>query len=165
MAGRIHGSRTQPGKILSLAEWLTQHREAAELDLLRYTGRQLDDIGGSLSWAAAGAVFANIQPDSACGRLLVPERAAWATREQTNDILANIYDILAQINANIVAIGTGKPAHTPDPYPRPGAKTRAASKPGDTVRHYGSGALPHDELVAWMEVKRAEARLKQSQSV
>lgn len=146
--------------------WLVQHREAAELDLLRNTGRQLDDIGSTLTWDAAGALFSNIMPDSACGRLLVPERAEWSTREQTNNILADIFDMLAQINSNIVAIGTGKPAQAPQPYPRPGASHKPVrNRKRDNTKHFGSGALPPDELRAWFEIKRAEAQLRQSPPV
>ena len=36
--------------------------------------------------------------------------AAWATPLKTNSILADIADELAQINANLVALGSHKPA-------------------------------------------------------
>lgn len=58
--------------------------------------------------------------------------------------------MLAQINANLVALGMREKAKQPKPYPRPWADTR-----GDE-NHYGEGALPSDELRAWFEQKRRE---------
>ena len=88
--------------------------------------------------------------DSAMGHELHPEYAPWATRAKTNAILADIFDVLSQINANLVAIGSHKPAKQPKPYPRPQQK-----KP-ENVRHFGSGALPANELREWFERKRKE---------
>lgn len=83
-------------------------------------------------------------------RELHPEESAWTTRVKTNAILADIFDMLAQINANLVALGSGRVAKTPKPYPRP-----VKRKP-DNERHFGRGALPPDELRAWFEKKRAK---------
>ena len=54
------------------------------------------------------------------------------------------------INANLVSLGNGRPARKPKPYPRPGKKSK------DEERHFGSGALPVDELHQWIEKKRDE---------
>lgn len=81
---------------------------------------------------------------------LQPEIATWSTRMKTNLILADIVDLLQQINANLVAHATGRPARAVKPYPRPGNRKK---DPEDTT-HIGSGALPPDELRAWMEEKR-----------
>lgn len=81
---------------------------------------------------------------------LNPDISAWASTLKTNAILADIIDMLATINANLMAIGSGKAAKRPKPYPRPG------KKPHDEERHFGSGALPPDELRAWFDKKRAE---------
>lgn len=75
---------------------------------------------------------------------------AWGTQLKTNLILADIWDMLAQINANLVAIGSGDPAKKVKPYPRP-----VPQKP-ENEQHYGRGALPADELHKWIEGKRAE---------
>ena len=80
-----------------------------------------------------------------------PEWAIWANRLKTNFILADIYDILAHINANLVAMGSGKPAKRVKPYPRPKQK-----KGNDNERHFGSKPLPVAELHKWIEKKRAE---------
>lgn len=81
---------------------------------------------------------------------LSPEMAAWSSRTKTNAILADIFDILAIMNANVMAIGSGKRPKRPKPYPRPGGS-------GDkSTKHFGSKGLPPDELQRWIEQKRAE---------
>ena len=69
---------------------------------------------------------------------------------KTNFLLADIFDMLATINSNLVASASGKPAQKPKKYPRPGRKKDKA----DNETHFGSGALPPDELERWMEEKR-----------
>lgn len=127
-----------------------EHREAVEYDLLVSTGYQLKDVGRSLSWGALESVLRQGGTETALMRELHPEIHAWSTRTKTNEILANIFDLLAQINANLVKIGGGR-ASRPKPYPRPVTK-----KEPDDARHFGSGALPVNELRAWMEEKRRE---------
>lgn len=92
----------------------------------------------------------NQHEESALIRELHPEESVWATRTKTNMILADIFDMLAQINANLVAMGSGKPAKQPKPYPRP------VKKKQENERHFGRGALPPDELRRWFEEKRAK---------
>ena len=76
-----------------------------------------------------------------------PKVAVWATQAKTNAILADIFDMLANINANLVAMGTGKRARKPKRYDRP-------LDTNNTKRLGGKGALPHDELVEWIEERR-----------
>ena len=76
--------------------------------------------------------------------------AEWSSTTKTNAILADIFDILSRINANLVAVGSGKPAKTPKPYPRP------VKRESENEQHFGSGALPPDELRKWIEEKRKE---------
>lgn len=83
---------------------------------------------------------------------LHPEYSAWTTRVKTNAILADIYDNLANINANLIAIGSGRPARKPKEYPRP------TNKDDKDTRHIGKGALPPDELEKWFEERRQNAR-------
>ena len=81
---------------------------------------------------------------------LDPDMTMWSSSAKTNAILADIYDILANINANLVAIGNRRPAKKPKPYPRP-----RKERPEDE-QHFGRGALPPDELRKWFEDKRIE---------
>lgn len=83
-------------------------------------------------------------------REMHPDESAWSTQVKTNAILADIFDILAQINANLVALGSGRPAKQPKPYPRP------IKKKPEHERHFGRDALPPDELRKWFEMKRKE---------
>ena len=69
---------------------------------------------------------------------------------KTNFLLADIFDMLATINSNLVASASGKPAKTPKKCPRPGRKKEKS----ENESHFGSGALPPDELERWMEEKR-----------
>jgi len=107
-------------------------------------------LGGALDWSAMRAFMRHLPIDSALGQELYPEYAPWATQTKTNAILADIFDVLSQINANLVAMGSHKPAKQPKPYPRPQQK-----KP-ENVRHFGRGALPANELREWFEMKRKE---------
>lgn len=114
------------------------------------TGHELEDVGDSLSWGAFASFIKYARPESALVNALNPDVSAWASTTKTNMILADIFDMLAQINANLVAIGSRKPARAVKPYPRPWAKDP------DSVQKIGKGALPKDELHKWIERKRAE---------
>lgn len=98
----------------------------------------MEDIGCALSWGALGAFIKYLPPDSAVVRETHPEESSWATRVKTNSILADIYDVLSAINANLTAVGSGKSAKRVKPYPRPGHKDKNES-------HIGT-AVPVEEL-------------------
>ena len=120
-----------------------------EYDLLTQTGHEINDIGRTLSWDALDSFLHSIGPDSSIGRELYPEQAEWATRVKTNSILADIYDMLALINANYVcAISKNHVFKMPKKYPRPWKNEQ------ENENHIGSGAMPPDELEKWMEEKR-----------
>lgn len=57
--------------------------------------------------------------NSAVGKELYPEVSDFASELKRNLILADIFDMLAQINANLCAMGAHKKAQTPTRYPRP----------------------------------------------
>lgn len=82
---------------------------------------------------------------------LDPDLAAWAGTLKTNAILADIHDILSLINANLVAMGSGKRATKPQPYKRPGDKDK---------EKIGKNALPPDQLREWFSKKRKERKDK-----
>ena len=84
-------------------------------------------------------------------RELHPEVEDWGTRLRTNIILADIFDVLAQINSNIIAGFSRKKSKKPERYTRPWAKKK--------FKKIGS-AVKRNELHAWMEMKRREARKK-----
>jgi len=78
-----------------------------------------------------------------------PELTAWGSTVKTNAILADIFDVLAMINANICALGSGKKAKQPKKYSRPGDNDK---------KKIGKNALPPDELRAWFDKKRKERK-------
>ena len=119
-----------------------------EYDLLTQTGHEINDIGRTLSWDALDSFLRFIGPESAFAKDHDQEVAVWSTRMKTNFILADIYDMLAMINSNLIAYASRKPARPPKKYPRPGKKDE------EHERRIGSGALPPDELRKWMEEKR-----------
>ena len=86
------------------------------------------------------------------GRENRPEQAGWSTTLKTNLILADIYDALNQLNANVIAIATGKASKRIKPYPRPIER----KDNGDNVKHYGSKPLPVQDLEKWFARKREE---------
>lgn len=122
---------------------MDQHRKAIEYDLLTRTGYSLDDVGRGLSWDSLAAFVAGLGEDSALMRDLHPDVAKWATRIKTNALLADIFDCLAQINANIVAIGSRKKQKKPKAYPRPNAEKN--------VKQIGKGsAVPVAKFEQWL---------------
>ena len=104
-----------------------------------------------MSWDALDAFLRHAGPDSALMKELNPDLSTWSQTTKTNAILADIFDVLALINANLNAIGSGKPAKKPKPYPRPGTQQNPENE-----RHFGSGALPPDELRKWFDQKRKQ---------
>ena len=112
------------------------------------TGYSLDDVGGALSWSALGAFLHKVEPDSAIAHEIEPEIAAFSSRTKTNALLADIYDLLAQINANLVAGFSRKHSQKPKRYPRPG---------DDSKRHIGTdNGMTVSELDSWFAKKKRE---------
>lgn len=116
------------------------------------TGHSLEDIGSTLTWGALRSFLNRPDVNSELAKDLEPEYAAWAEPIKTNAILADIYDILAMINANLCAMGSGKRATKPKEYSRPGDKKK---------QHIGKNALPPDKLRAFFERKRQERKQRE----
>ena len=116
-------------------------------DLITKTHYQVEDVGGVLSWDALDSFIKNIGPGSALARDLGVDLEGWDTRKKTNEILADIYDVLQLINRNIVASNSKKRiSEKITPYPRPGREKKE--------RALGRAGLPKNELLAWIEEKR-----------
>lgn len=110
------------------------------------TGHEIEDIGQSISWTALSSFLARLDISSETARELEPDLAKWSDTVKTNAILADIYDMLAMINANIVSMNSGKRAKKPAAYPRPGNQKK--EKIG------GKNALPPEQLREWFNRKR-----------
>lgn len=131
--------------MIGLAKFVEEHRGAIEYDLLRKTGHELNDIGSTLSWGALSSFVTNLEADSATAREMEPELAGWASVAKTNAILADIFDLLAAINANLKTLGSGTRAKTPEKYPRPQKKKK------DKIF---TSSLPMAEMREWIEERR-----------
>ena len=93
----------------------------------------------------------NVKPDSALARKISPDSYIWSSRAKTNALLADIFDLLGMINANLCAKGTKHRPKKPKPYPRPGDKNKKTE-----TTHIGSGAMPPDKLREWFRQKELE---------
>ena len=130
---------------------MNEHREALEYDLLTETGHSIEDVGDSLSWESLHSFIVKSKATSALARDINPEVADWSTVKQTNIILADIYDLLAVMNANLVGLASRKPAKKPKRYKRPGMND-------EDRKVIGKDALPVEELHKWIERKSKEAQ-------
>lgn len=133
--------KRRPGGIISLAAFIEEHSEAINYDLLTKTKYTLDDVGGSLSWGALRSFVHFLDTSSALARDL-DKSTGWETPLTTNIILADMYDLLQVIHADLCARG-GHKARKYKPYPRPGGDV-------DKKRKIGSGAMPLDQLREWL---------------
>lgn len=68
----------------------------------------------------------------------------WAEGMATAAILADIFDALNQLNANMCAKGSGHRPRTPKPYPRPWRK-------GMGERIVGKDPIPVSDFETWWE--------------
>lgn len=132
--------------MISLAKFTEEHCEAITFDLLTRTNYQLDDVGGPLSWGSLYSFIRNLDTDSALARDL-GKSTGWEDTLTTNKILADIFDMLQVINANIMRLGGGKNKKI-KPYSRPWDKDK------DKERKIGKGAMPYDELREWFKEKQ-----------
>lgn len=141
------------GGIASLRGFINEHKEAVEYDLITSASVELSDVGGSLTWGAFASLIKNLPHSSATWKELHPDMAEWTSPLKTNLLLADIYDVLSQINANVCSgISRSKP-HPIKPYPRPWVKND---------KHYGESkdAMPAQDLEEWIANKWEEARRK-----
>lgn len=123
---------------------IDDHAGAVNYDLLTRTGYTLDDVGGRLSWSALSSFIRNLGTDSALAREL-GKATGWETTLQTNVILADLYDLLYAIHRDICALGGVKTREMK--YPRPGVEDK-------TVRKFGKGALPVQDLHNWIKERQ-----------
>lgn len=141
------GVRGRSGGIIGLARFVDEHREAVERDLLIETGHELCDIGSTLSWGALKSYLSNVKLGSSLAGELNPEWTEWSTTAKTNMILADIYDQLQIVNANLRVLITHKPTRKLEPYKRPGDDKKE-------TRRFGRGSLPVSKMREWIESRR-----------
>jgi hypothetical protein len=97
-------------------------------------------VGGTLSWGSLHSFIKNLGTDSALAREL-GKSTGWEDTQKTNQILADIYDLL-----QVIAILISHKRKRITPYPRPGKDKNN--------RKIGKGAMPLNELSEWFRRKR-----------
>jgi hypothetical protein len=127
------------GGIFSLCRFVDEHEAALDYDLITRTRYTVNDIGGALSWRSLNSFIKYLGSDSALAKDLGAQ-TGWEKVITTNQILADIYDLLA-------VIASKKFIKNAKPYPRPG-------KAENTERKIGKGALPLAEMRKWIENRR-----------
>lgn len=121
MAG---GLRDDRGGIAGLARELDAHGGAIEYDLMTRVGMTLDDVPARLSWRALGVFVRHLDVTSAYVREVEPEASRWVAPESLRPMLADMYDLMASINYNLVAANSRHRPRKPKPYPRPGRRDK-----------------------------------------
>lgn len=99
----------------------------------------MDDVGGALSWSALNSFVRNLDSGSALARDL-GKSTGWENTLTTNQILADIYDLL-----QVIAIMISHKRKQIKPYPRPGR---------EKDRKIGKGAMKVTDLEKWFKEKR-----------
>ena len=126
--------------------------------MITSVGVELEDVGVSLSWETFASFLHNLGPESALWKSTHENMKDWSSPLRTNIILADIYDLLANINANICGgFSRKKPSHV-KPYPRPWKEEE---------KKIGRGALPKNELHEWIKNygrKRGEDNVERIES-
>lgn len=112
--------------------------------MITSAGIELNEVGSTLSWGALASFVKNLSYESALWRSTHEEMAEWSSILKTNAILSDIYDVLSQINANLVGIGSHKKASKPKLYPRPWTTDKK-------VKKFGKSSLPKNEMREWIK--------------
>lgn len=87
-------------------------------------GATLDDVPTRISWRALGNFVGNLGIDSAYVREVEPEVARWVAPESLRPMLADLFDLVAVLNRNVVAASSKHRPRKPKPYPRPGRQDK-----------------------------------------
>lgn len=113
------------------------------MTMTRYT---LQDVGGALPWGALLHFVQFVPRTSALSREMNPttDDERWAQGHATAAILADMYDLLNQLNTNLASRGSGHRPARVKPYPRPWAKSKGE-------RRIGRDPIPIADFEAWWE--------------
>lgn len=128
------------GGIRSLYRFLEEHGEAVEYDCLTH-GFRLDEVGVAFSWRDLQTLVARWGglPGTALFRS-IHGYEGWTTEAQ---LLAGLIDAVSVLDYHQIKIANPKSSpRKPTPIDRPWDKPRSK---------YGSGAMPYDEIDAWMQ--------------
>ena len=114
------------------------------------TDHNLQDVGGALPWGALLHFVQYLPRTSTLSCEIAPttDEERWAQGHATAALLADIYDLLNQLNTNLCS--QGKRATQVKPYPRPWTK-------GKGERRIGRDAIPISEFEDWWAGNRKGA--------
>lgn len=72
------------------------------------------------------------------------DNSRWATQIKTNEILADLYDLIAIFRVEVASMVTGKRPKKPTPYKRPHKSEK---------KKVGKGAMLKEDLRKWINNK------------
>lgn len=141
--------RNRRGGIAELRQIIEEHGAALEFDLLTMTRYQLRDVGGALPYGALLHFIRYLPRTSALSKELVPrtDTERWLDGEATAAILADIFDAIRALDADVMHKGTRRKPKPPRPYPRPWDKSKGAV-------HLGKDPIPIKDFEAWWNAPR-----------
>lgn len=137
--------RDDVGGILSLADFVDDHRDAVAYHLITL-GLRLRWLGSSrLSWEDLRVIITAAPPGSPLHWDLDPERAAWNSGAVNAYLLALVVDV---INAGNWQRARKRTAPKPKPVPRPGDSNKGAV--------FGSEPVPVSQFDEWWNTPDSE---------
>jgi len=114
------------------------------------TGRTLDEYmdEGAAGIVALSHFAANLPLDSAviAAESEYPMEQVWMTRQKTNLILADIYDLVSGFMWTWASAKSKKKRKRPEPYPRPWTKKEK--------KRIGKGAIKAGRFADWWNSKK-----------
>lgn len=135
MADRCGG---RAGGIFYLVRLDRETGGAVEYDLMTLLGIRMDDVPETIGWDGL-VIFCRHLPDDSATMRAVHEHdhegmERWATQSTTNELLASLIDL---VNFRF--------ARKQDR-----SKLERVERPWDrSTRHFGSGAMPQEDFLAW----------------
>lgn len=131
----------------SLAVAMRYHESALEYDLMTMTGRTLSEYldMGHEGIVALCHFVRHLGLDSKLAREMAGfEAGPFDSGTQTNALLAELFDVLAGINANLVQLSSKSRVKRPKPFPRPWRKDES---------RIGRDPIPVSKFAEWWNSK------------
>ena len=128
---------------------MQEHPAALDYDCMTLTGRTLHEYA-DMGWQGMSSLahlVRHLGPESMTWRATHEgdELPSWTSRPSTNAILADIYDVIAQLTRLFVIANSKSKPQRPRPYPRPNARDK-----GEVI---GKGAIRVADFDSWWGIK------------
>lgn len=122
-----------PGGILGLLQFLTEHRQALEFDLIKL-GLRARDIGEPwLTWEDFRTIVRQLQQERGSALALELNGQELVDWTLTNHLLATVFDSTNLVNWHLRWLGGENVGDPPEPLPRPGIKSKTVQWTGNPV--------------------------------